>query len=488
MDVPHPLLYEINTRCWLRELSEKHQRPIGLGDVPDSAFEEWRRLGFTHVWAMGVWISGPRARAVALSHPDQRRVYNETLPGWTDADIGPSPYAIAEYETPQELGGEAGLRQFRTKLHSYGLKLILDFVPNHLGLDHPWLDQHPEYFVQSTTQVADTFPRETTEGVRWFAHGRDPNMPAWTDTVQVDFRAPAARAAMTHELQSVAARCDGVRCDMAMLVLNDVFARTWRNFPAAISSVANEREEFWQSAIADVKKSFPDFLFLAEVYWNLESRLQSLGFDFTYDKTLYDRLVARDRTGVQKHLFGMGTEMVTKCAHFLENHDESRIASILSYAEHRAAALLILSLPGMRFLHEGQLIGARVRVPVQMLRRPKEPVDPEVRKIYEQILAVLPQTAVGRGTSELLESEDLILIQWQSRGPAFDLITVNPGSRCSQGLAPMKLPSDPPRQWRINDLLGNDLRIVSHSDLQHGLPLDLPSYGAQLLHFEQDEP
>src|SRR5437762_10852315 len=136
----YPLLYEVNTRAWLRELSDHHQRPIGLGNVPDSEFENWQRLGFTHIWAMGIWTTGARARQAALTHPDLRRVYDQVLPGWSEADIGASPYAISAYRVPDGLGGETGLGQFREKLHRYELKLILDFVPNHAGVDHQWLD------------------------------------------------------------------------------------------------------------------------------------------------------------------------------------------------------------------------------------------------------------------------------------------------------------------------------------------------------------
>ena len=137
----HPLLYEINTRCWLRELSERHQRAITLATVPDAEFARWQQLGFTHIWLMGVWPTGPRARAIALNEPGLRRAYDEVLPGWRDADVGGSPYSIAAYEVMPALGGEAGLKAFRTKLHQHGMKLILDFVPNHMGIDHAWVVQ-----------------------------------------------------------------------------------------------------------------------------------------------------------------------------------------------------------------------------------------------------------------------------------------------------------------------------------------------------------
>src|SRR5262249_55782086 len=160
-----------------------------------------------------------------------------------------------------------------------GFKLILDFVPNHLGLDHPWLKEQPDVFVQSPSEAPGTFRQETKSGVRWLANGKDPYFPPWTDTVQIDYRRGAARAAMTGLLQSVADRCDGVRCDMAMLLLNDIFPKTWAHMPVSIPPPATE---FWADAITAVKKAHPGFLFLAEAYWNLEGRLQSQGFDYTY--------------------------------------------------------------------------------------------------------------------------------------------------------------------------------------------------------------
>jgi len=132
-----PLLYEINTRCWLRELSHAKGLTITLGEVPDSELRFWQSCGFTHIWLMGAWTSGPRARAQALDSPGLARAFSEALPDWRPEDVSASPYAVANYRIPQALGGEVGLTGLRQRLHSLGMKVILDFVPNHLGLDHP---------------------------------------------------------------------------------------------------------------------------------------------------------------------------------------------------------------------------------------------------------------------------------------------------------------------------------------------------------------
>jgi hypothetical protein len=279
---------------------------------------------------------------------------------------------------------------------------------------------------------------------------------------------------------------------MAMLLLNDVFGKTWERFPV---SVPPPVAEFWTSAIASTKEAHPGFVFLAEAYWGLEARLQKLGFNYTYDKTLYDGLVARDGLGVQRHLLGMGPEAVAASAHFLENHDEPRIASILSPAEHRAAALLILGLPGMRFLHEGQLAGAQKRIPVQLARHPAEPVLAEVVSFYGQLLKTLPRTAVGTGNGELLKpraawpdnptAQHFVIVQWQHQAPEFDLVVVNLAPHRSQCYAPLTLQRLAAHNWAMKDLLGTEAYTRSGEDLQsQGLYLDVPPHAAQLFHFE----
>jgi hypothetical protein len=486
------LLYEINTRCWLRALSDKSGAAVTLANVPDSVFAEWRALGFSHIWLMGVWTTGPRARAEALQ-PELRRAYDAVLPGWTEADVPGSPYAIADYRVPPALGGEDGLGAFREKLHRHGLKLLLDFVPNHLGVDHPWASGRPDLFVQSPGQGPGTFSQSTPGGVRWLAHGKDPYFPSWSDTVQLDYRRAPTRAAMTELLQSVASRCDGVRCDMAMLLLSDVFARTWEQFPAFDHQ--SPGDEFWPGAISAVKQAHSEFHFLAEAYWGLESRLRALGFDTTYDKALYDALMAHDGAGVQRHLLSMTPESLAASAHFLENHDEPRVASALSFEEHRAAALLIIGLPGVRFLHDGQLSGAHVKVPVQLGRVPVEEVQPAIAEMYRELLKMVPRTAVGRGRGEVLRpraawpdnptAQQFVIVQWQNQGPDFDLVAVNLAGHRGQCYAPLSVPGLNENNWSMKDLLGADEYRRAGEDLQNqGLYLDLPPYGAQLFHFQ----
>src|SRR6266511_1153624 len=487
----YPLVYEIDTRRWMRELAAQLGHKVTLGSVADAELERWRKLGFTHVWLMGVWPAGRHSRAAALSSEGLLREFGEALPDWKEEDVVGSPFAVADYTVAGELGGELELKKFRKKLHAHGLRLLLDFVPNHLGIDHPWVVERPELFVQVPDRAPETFLAETKSGGRWLAHGKDPNFHPWIDTAQLDFRRADTRAAMIELLQAIALRCDGVRCDMAMLLLNEVFTRTWEKFPCP--AAASERE-FWADAIQVVKKSQPDFLFLGEVYWDLEARLQSLGFDYTYDKRLYDYLVYRNHTEVQRHLLGATPEFLAHCAHFLENHDEPRIAAILSPAEHRAAALLTVGLPGLRLLHEGQLAGWRIRTPVQLGRRPVEPHESDVESFYARLLEVVGSSAVGQGQARLLRprpagadnpsAKNLVVVQWQSLPHSLDLVAVNLASHRSQCFVSLSIPELARRNWRWRDLLGGEEYERSGDDLQNqGLYLDLPPHGAHLFHF-----
>lgn len=488
----HPLVYEINTRCWLQELSEERGVPVTLSTVPEEQFRAWQDLGFTHVWLMGIWPTGPQSRSHALDSPFLRDSLSRILPEWHPKDIAGSPFAVSDYKVARALGGEQGLQRFREKLHLCGIKLLLDFVPNHVGLDHSWVRQHPEYFVQSDQPVPGTFEQETPKGPRWIAHGKDPNFPPWIDTAQLDYRKLETQRAVADAFQAVARRCDGLRCDMAMLLLRDVFTANWKAFP--LQDAAPEGE-FWSNLIRKVRRSQPDILLLAEVYWDLEARLQSLGFDYTYDKRLYDYLVYQNRGEVRRHLFSVTPDYLRASAHFLENHDEPRIASILTSGPHKAAALLLLGLPGLRLLHEGQLSGCRHHLPVQLARRPREPVDQDLVAFYDLLLHALRATAVGAGRPELLPArpawpgnpshQDLVAVQWQAAGEDFDLVVVNLASQRSQAYVAPTVRQLNRRNWSMKDLLGPEEYQRYGDDLQtQGLYLDLPPHAAQLFHFQ----
>jgi hypothetical protein len=480
----HPLLYEVHARQWLAELGVP-----ALDGVPDEAIAELARRGVTHLWLMGVWPTGPLSRAQAVAHAGLRASYDLALPGWTDDDVRGSPYAIADYRVAPELGGDAALAALRERLHRRGIGVILDLVPNHTGLDHGWLAAHPERYVSAPRAFPDSF----ASGGRFIAHGKDPYFPGWTDTAQLEYRRAATRDAMREVLGSIAERCDGVRCDMAMLVLPDVFARTWQHVPLEDA----ESTDFWVDAIARVRRAHGAFTFLAEAYWGLEGRLCELGFDYAYDKHLYDLLVHDRPWDVQPHLLGLGPH-VARRAHFLENHDEPRAAAAIAPELHRAAALVALGLPGMRFLHHGQLAGARRFARIQLGRRAEEPRDPEIAALYEPLLAALAPSLVGRGEARLLAPRRawddnptagaFTIVQWAAPGAddRFELVAVNLAPHRAQCRVVPELPGLAPHAWHLADRLGPERWLRDGAELATtGLFLDLPARGAQLFEFRR---
>lgn len=485
--MPTSRLLELNCRTWLRRLSEHSNRPVTLASVPGREIDAWGGLGLTHLWLMGVWPTGQRSRGFARSNEALAEGFDAALPGWTAADVGGSPYAIGAYEVPRSMGGMEGLARFRRQLASAGIRLILDFVPNHVGLDHAWVHDHPDWFIQTPARAPGACRVQTCRGVMWLAHGRDPYFAPWEDTLQVDVRQKDVREALTATLLDLAGACDGVRCDMAMLLLSDIFDRTWPR----IASEERVTGEFWEDAINEVRNLHPAFQFIGEVYWDMEARLQAQGFDFTYDKRLYDYLMSSDPCDASRHLRQLNCEFLARSVHFLENHDEPRVASLLSPASQRAATLVTLALPGLCLLHEGQVEGARLRHPIQLARRQDELVDEGLRSMHEGLIEALNGAGVGEVEGRLLEPrpawdgnptwQSFVIVLLQPASDRMELVVVNLAAHQAQCYVPIRSAGVEIRNWRLVDRLGSECHERRGEDLvAPGLYLDVPAHAAQI--------
>ena len=477
-----PVLFQVNTRVWLHELGVRLGRPATLDDIADADLDSLAAKGFDLVYLLGVWKTGEAGPAASGSRPEWREEFLRVLPDLGDEDICGSCFAVTGYEVSEALGGDVALARLRERLHRRGLRLILDFVPNQTALDHPWVSEHPGYYVAGS---ADDLAREPQNyylapaagGGLILAHGRDPYFPGWPDTLQLNYGEPLVQAAMLAELERVAGLCDGVRCDMAMLVLPEVFQRTW-----GIAA-----EPFWPRAVAGIREKHRGFLFLAEVYWDLEWELQRQGFDFTYDKRLYDRLRQGDAGAVRAHLRA-DPAFQRKSARFLENHDEPRAAATFIPENHRAAAVVTFLCPGLRFFHQGEIEGARVRLPVQLRRGPVEPGDLELRDFYHRLLDCLSEPAIREGEWTLLEcrpawegnrtNDSFLAYGWQSGAEQRVLVVVNYSSAPGQCFIPLPFEGLEGRRWSLKDLLGDAAYYREGEDLAgRGLYVDMPPWG-----------
>ncbi len=477
----YPSLFQVNTRVWLTELSRNLRRPATLDDIPDVALDRLAETGFDWVWFLSVWQTGSAAQAISRANPEWRREFEETLPDLKDEDIAGSGFAIQNYTAHRDLGGDAALARLRQRLQQRGLKLMLDFVPNHMAPDHPWIDEHPDYFVHGNEADLARSPRnycrvQTKNGPLVLAYGRDPYFEGWPDTLQLNYGNPATQEAMIGELVKIAGQCDGVRCDMAMLVLPEVFERTW----------GIKAQPFWPEATQRVRERAPGFCFMAEVYWDLEWTLQQQGFNYTYDKRLYDRLLDRHAQPVREH-FNAGLDYQNKLARFLENHDEPRAAATFSPEGHAAAAVITFLSPGLRFFHQGQFEGRKKRISPHLCRSPDELIDQKLKQFYERLLAVLRHPAVRDGQWQLLEcipawegnltSDCFVAFAWQGAGGERLLVAVNYAPNQSQCYVRLPFADLGNGHWRLEDLLSDEQYDRDGNNLRsRGLYLDAPPW------------
>jgi hypothetical protein len=485
----YPALYQLNTRVRLRELEAGLGRPATLDDIPDAELDRIAAQGFDWLYCLGVWSTGEAGRRVSRTNPEWRREFQALLPDLEERDICGSSFAVTAYAAHPAMGGNAALARLRDRLHARGLRLMLDFVPNHMAPDHPWARERPELFVRGSQDLLKQQPGnylavETARSTMVLAHGRDPYFPGWPDTLQLDYGNPATREAMRGELLAAASLCDGLRCDMAMLILPDVFRRTW-----GIAA-----EPFWPGAIQAVRARRPDFVFMAEVYWDLEWTMLQQGFDYAYDKTLYDRAVARSGRGIREHLRA-GLDYQHHLVRFLENHDEPRAAGALPWDVHQAAAVVAFLSPGLRFFHQGQFEGRRKRVPIHLDRAPAETPDPAVGAFYARLLELLRQPVLRDGAWRLLEPveawpgnwtwDGFICFAWEGRGGEHLLGVVN--FQPNQAQCYVRLPHGAltGRPHDLIDLLGPARYRRGGDDLTgRGLYLDLPPWGFHLFSLE----
>ena len=332
----HPVIYEVNTWAWLNDLSRRHQRHVDLATVPEEEWDAIASQGFDAIWFMGVWERSPAGIDVSMRNEGLLADFRRALSDFSPQDNVGSPYCVRRYVVDEHLGGPKGLATARRHLSQRGLRLILDFVPNHVAPDHPWVSSHPEYFVQGSADDARNDPASfiEVEGTV-FACGRDPFFPAWPDVLQLNAFQPGLRQVVIETISEIADQCDGVRCDMAMLVLNTIFERTWGG--RAGSKPVND---YWTTVIPAIKGRHPEFRFIAEAYWDLEWELQQQGFDFCYDKKLYDRMEHGPAENVRLHLLA-DLRYQEGMVRFIENHDEPRAAAAFPDGKGRAAAVAI---------------------------------------------------------------------------------------------------------------------------------------------------
>ena len=482
----NPTVFEINTWVWLSELSEKYGTFVELGSIPSFEWDALAEFGFDAVWLMGVWERSPVSITIANQNQRLREDFCRALPDFHPLDNVGSPYCVRKHQVDELLGGPTGLAIARQELASRGMRLLLDFVPNHLAPDHSWVLNAPEYFIAGDTAdiEADPASHRAVAG-RIFACGRDPDLPAWPDVLQLNLFHPGLRQAMKRTILEIAGQCDGLRCDLARLILNPVFERTW-----GVRAGPAPEIEFWREIISAIKARQPDFLFMAEGDRDQEWELQQQGFDFCYDKRLYDRLEQGTAESVRIHL-GADSGFQSRLVRFIENHEASRAAAVFPPARERCAAVVAATLPGAHLFHEGQFEGRRVKLPVFLGRRPAESANPELRAFYQKLLASIRNPVFHSGEWRLCQPSglpgnpsflDIVAWSWV-HGDDRRLVVVNLSENPAQARIDVRWSELREPVWKLIDTFSGESYERSADEVRScGLYVSLGPWGYHLFH------
>ena len=388
-----PAIYEVNTAIWLADLSRAAGRRVTLADVPGPAWDAVTPAGTDAVWLMGVWTRSPAGLALANANAALQDSFRAALPDLRPDDVTGSPYCVRRYVADESFGGPEGLAAARAALAGRGIRLILDYVPNHVAPDHPWVRSHPGLFINGGESDIRAEPAGwmRADG-HILAHGRDPYFPPWPDVVQLNAFSPAMRAATAQTLADIAGQCDGIRCDMAMLLTNQVFAKTWAGHAGpepARGVLAGRHRRAARKAPADrahrrgllghgVDAAAAGLrLLLRQAAVRPDRRRGHRGRARSPAGRTRLPVTARPVPGKPRRAAGRGT---------------------LPGDAGRAAAVAIATLPGAVLWHEGQFEGRRVHPPVFLSRRPAEPPDTALAGWYRRLLATVAGLRVRSGS------------------------------------------------------------------------------------------
>ncbi len=490
----NPVLYEINTYVWLYELSEQLGHRVTLGNIPAAEWDRLADLGFDYVWLMGIW---QRSRAGIRMFIDETEGYapfasyiDSILPDWKSDDLVGSPFSVAAYEPDPFIGTWGDLDHIREELHKQNIGLILDFVPNHTAPDHPWVLNHPEYYLEGSPSEVKDRPNffsmiQAGEKVRNLARGWDPFFSPWPDTLQLNHFNPETRHALINELKKIAGHCDGFRCDMSMLVINKIFQNTW-DWMSESSLQKLPEHEFWVM----VREAVPDSLLMAAAYWGTEWTLQRMGFDYVYDKKLYDCTVASAVGEIYIHMKS-DLDFQKRVVRFIENHNEERASEVFGQERLEASAVLFSTLPGMKLYNMGQIEGGKIKCPVQIRRVLREETDEKTKVFYERLLSIIKQDIFHSGQWRLWEvfpmndgsCGNLIAFTWRLEDQ-IKLVVVNMSHMVSQGRVPLREMISGDAEYILTDELHGLAYPRNGKEMEDpGLIVILDSYKSHIFNF-----
>ncbi len=453
--MPELVLVAKNTLVWLHQLSQEYGRPITtLDQVPDRELDLLAARGFTGLWLIGIWERS------AASERIKRLCGNP--------EAAASAYSIASYRVAEAVGGDDAAEDLTARARARGIRLGVDMVPNHMGIDSEWLLRHPARFLQlaappfsayrftgpdlspdpdlgiyledhyyDRSDAAVVFERRDrkTGEVAYVYHGNDGTSTPWNDTAQLDYLLPEVRAAAIEEILSVAKRFPIVRFDAAMTLAKRHYRRLWYPPPGeggdipsraehGLAEAEFERrmpEELWRQVVDRAAVEAPDTLLLAEAFWLMENYfVRSLGMHRVYNSAFMVMLRDERNADYRRQLadvLAFDTAILQRYVNFMSNPDERTAVDQFGTGEkYFGVATLMATLPGLPMFGHGQIEGYEERYGMEYRRsyHSERPKDWLVARHQRQIAPLLARRRLFAG------AEPFRLYDFEREGGAVD--------------------------------------------------------------------
>ena len=427
--MPTVVLIAKSTYVWLAQMSRQYGRAITrLDEIPDEELDLLARRGLNSLWLIGVWERSRASKTIKL------------LCG--NADAVASAYSLFDYTIAEDLGGEAAYTNLRDRAYRHGIRLASDMVPNHMGIDSPWVIEHPDWFISRPEppypvysfngpdlsrdarveiKIEDHYYDESDAAVvfrrrdlqsgetRYIYHGNDGTSFPWNDTAQLDYLNPAVREQVIQTILHVARLFPVIRFDAAMTLAKRHFHRLW--FPGlgtsgAIPSRAeygmNQAEfnqamphEFWREVVDRVAAEVPGTLLLAEAFWLMEGYfVRTLGMHRVYNSAFMVMLRDEDNAkyrSVIKNTLEFDPDIMKRYVNFMSNPDERTAIDQFGKGDKCfGVATMMATLPGLPMFGHGQIEGFTEKYGMEYQRpRYDENADPWMVERHEREIAPL---------------------------------------------------------------------------------------------------
>ena len=394
--MPNTVLIAKSTYVWLAQLSKQYGRHIHrLDQIPDEELATLAHRGLNSLWLIGVWERSRASRTI------------KQLCGNQDAVA--SAYSLFDYKIAEDLGGEPAYITLRDRCFHKGIRLASDMVPNHMGIDSPWVIEHPEWFISrgespypaysfngpdlshdsrveikiedhyfEQTDAAVVFQRRDkwTGDTRYIYHGNDGTSFPWNDTAQLDYLNPAVREQVIQTILYVARLFPVIRFDAAMTLAKRHFHRLWFPGPGSSGAIPSRAEysmsqaefnkhmphEFWREVVDRVATEVPGTLLLAEAFWLMEGYfVRTLGMHRVYNSAFMNMM--RDEKNAEyrsviKNTLEFDPDIMKRYVNFMSNPDERTAIDQFGKGDKCfGVAALMATLPGLPMFGHGQIEG-----------------------------------------------------------------------------------------------------------------------------------